>query len=151
MIHAMATLRVRPMTLLDCAALEALFSEVPGNLDARAELGQELTRSWVACDGASDRPLGYALAWLIVDELELLGLGTLPGARRRGIARRLLSELVAAGRAAGARRITLEVARSNGAARALYASVGFREFNVRKVYYRATGDDALELELGLSQ
>ena len=145
----MPSLRIRPMTLLDCAELEAVFSEVPGNLEPGAELGRELTRSWVACDAASDRPLGYALAWWVVDELQLLALGTLPGARRCGIARRLLAELMAAARAAGARRVTLEVARSNAAARALYASVGFVEFNVRKAYYRATGDDALELELAL--
>jgi len=145
----MSSVRVRPLTLLDCAQLEPLSSEAPGGLDLRAELGRELTRSWVACDAASDRPLGYALAWWVVDELQLLGLATVPAARRRGVARRLLSELVTAARAAGARRVTLEVARGNTAARALYASAGFVEFNVRKAYYRATGDDALELELEL--
>jgi [ribosomal protein S18]-alanine N-acetyltransferase len=149
MMRAMATLRVRPMTLLDCAELKTVFSEVPGNLDPQEELRRELTRSWVACDGNSDRPLGYALGWWVVDELQLLALATLPAARRRGVARRLLSELIAAARAAGAERVTLEVARGNSAARALYASFGFREFNVRKAYYRATGEDALELELGL--
>lgn len=145
----MPSLRLRPMSPLDCAELEGLFSEVPGNLDPRTELGRELTRSWVACDAASDRPLGYALAWWVVDELQLLALATLPAARRRGVARRLLSELVATARAAGAQRVTLEVARGNVAARALYASAGFVEFNVRKAYYRATGEDALELELEL--
>jgi [ribosomal protein S18]-alanine N-acetyltransferase len=145
----MPSLCVRPITLLDCAELDSVFNEVPGNLDPRTELGRELTRSWVAYDTSSDRPLGYALAWWVVDELQLLGLATLPAARRQGVARRLLSELVADARAAGARRVTLEVARGNAPARALYASLGFSEFNVRKAYYRASGDDALELELEL--
>jgi ribosomal-protein-alanine N-acetyltransferase len=43
--------------------------------------------------------------------------------------------------------VTLEVARSNSAARALYESCGFATFNVRRGYYRASGDDALEMEL----
>jgi len=145
----MAALHVRPLTALDCTALEALFSELPGSLDPRAELGRALTRSWVACDAASGRPLGFALAWWVVDEMELLALATVPEARRQGVARRLLAELVAAARTAGARRVTLQVARSNTAARALYESAGFLEFNVRKGYYRASGDDALELSLGL--
>jgi [ribosomal protein S18]-alanine N-acetyltransferase len=133
------------LTLADCAVLERVFDDVPGNLDPRAELGRELTRSWVACDATG--PLGFALAWWVVDELELLAIATLPEARRRGVARRLLGELCDWARAAGAHRVTLEVARSNAAARQLYETAGFSEFNVRRGYYRATGDDALELEL----
>jgi ribosomal-protein-alanine N-acetyltransferase len=142
-------LLVRPLTALDCTALAALFQELPGNLDPRAELERDLTRSWLACDALSGRALGFALAWWVVDEMELVALATLPEARRQGVARRLLAELVAAARAAGARRVTLEVARGNAAARALYESAGFVEFNVRTGYYRATGEDALELSLGL--
>ena len=149
MAASVRPLLVRPLTVLDCAALEALFPDVPGNLDPREELGRELTRGWVACEVASGLPLGFALAWWVVDEMELLALATLPEARRQGVARRLLAELVAAARAAGGRRVTLEVARSNAAARTLYESAGFVEFNVRKGYYRASGEDAIELSLGL--
>jgi ribosomal-protein-alanine N-acetyltransferase len=141
----MQPLELRPLTLADCDALERLFGEVPGNLDPRAELGRELTRSWVACDATG--PLGFALAWWVVDELELLAIATLPEARRCGVARRLLGELCTWARGAGAHRVTLEVARSNGAARTLYETAGFATFNVRRGYYRASGDDALEMEL----
>jgi ribosomal-protein-alanine N-acetyltransferase len=141
----MRPLELRPLTLADCDALERVFGELPGNLDPRAELGRELTRSWVACDQTG--PLGFALAWWVVDELELLALATLPEARRRGVGRRLLDELCTWARGAGAHRVTLEVARSNSAARALYESCGFATFNVRRGYYRASGDDALEMEL----
>lgn len=138
------------MTLGDCAPLAGLFAEVPGNVDPREELPRELTRGWVACDGASGRVLGYALAWWIVDELELLALATLPEARRRGVGRTLLAEVVAWARAAGGARVTLEVARNNTAARALYEGASFTCFHVRPGYYRASGEDALELELLLS-
>jgi ribosomal-protein-alanine N-acetyltransferase len=138
------------MTEEDCAPLVGLFTEVPGNLDPRQELPRDLTRSWVACDSASGRVLGYALAWWIIDELQLLALATLPESRQRGVGRRLLAEVVAWAGAAGGQRVTLEVARNNGAARALYESAGFTCFHVRQGYYQQSGEDALELELLLS-
>jgi ribosomal-protein-alanine N-acetyltransferase len=141
----MPALELRPLTVADCDVLERVFSELPGTLDPRAELGRELTRSWVACDESG--PLGFALAWWVVDELELLAIATLPEARRRGIARRLLDELCARARSAGAPPVTLEVARGNSAGRALYETAGFATFNVRRGYYRVSGDDALEMEL----
>ncbi len=142
--------QIRPMTLQDCAALAALAAQVPGNVDPREELARPLTRAWVACEAGASRLLGYALCWWIVDELQLLALATWPEARRRGVGRRLLAEVVSAARAAGAARVTLEVARGNVAALGLYESAGFRCFHVRRSYYRSSGEDALELELLLS-
>lgn len=138
------------MTLEDCAPLVGLFTEVPGNLDPREELQRDLTRSWVACDPASGRVLGYALAWWIIDELQLLALATLPESRKQGVGRQLLAEVVTWARAAGSLRVTLEVARNNAAARALYEGAGFACFHVRQGYYRESGEDALELELLLN-
>lgn len=143
-------IRVRALTQQDCAELAGLFEQVPGNVDPREELPRELTRSWVAYEAATGRLLGYALGWWIIDELQLLAIATLAEARRRGVGRRLLDELVGAARAAGGVRVTLEVARSNTAAQALYESAGFRCFHVRRGYYRHSGEDALELELLLS-
>lgn len=138
------------MMLDDCAELESWSEQPSGQLDLRAELGRELTRAWVACDATGTAPLlGYALGWWVVDELQLLSIATRPEARRRGVARRLLEALSAAARAAGGQRVSLEVARNNLAAVRLYESAGFAVFNVRKQYYRETGDDALEMELTL--
>jgi len=137
------------MILADCAGLDGWAEQVPGQLDARAELGRELTRAWVACEPGTDQLLGFALGWWVVDELQLLAIATRPDARRRGVARQLLEVLSAAARAAGGERVSLEVARNNVAAVRLYESSGYRVFNVRKHYYRATGDDALEMELRL--
>ena len=140
------------MTLADCAELERWSEAVAGQPDLRAELGRELTWAWVACDPpGTDAPLGYALGWWVVDELQLLSIATHPQARRRGAARRLLEALSAAARAAGGQRVSLEVARSNVPAVRLYESSGFRVFNVRKRYYPETGDDALEMELTLGR
>jgi ribosomal-protein-alanine N-acetyltransferase len=138
------------MTLEDCAQLVELFAQVPGNVDPREELPRALTRSWVACETATGRLLGYALGWWIVDELQLLAIATWPDARRQGVGRRLLEAVVGAARAAGAARLTLEVARGNAPALSLYQSAGFECFHVRRGYYRHSGEDALELELRLS-
>lgn len=138
------------MTLEDCAPLARLFEQVPGNVEPSQELPRSITRSWVACEADSGRVLGYALGWWIVDELQLLAIATWPEARRRGVGRRLLAEVVSATRTAGGARVTLEVARGNTAALALYESAGFRCFHVRRGYYRHSGEDALELELPLS-
>src|SRR5688572_15613079 len=99
-------LQVRPMTLQDCDLLAELFAQVPGNVDPRLELPRTLTRSWVACEVASGRLLGYALGWWIVDELQLLAIATWPDARRLGVGRRLLEAVVGAARAEGAARLT---------------------------------------------
>lgn len=50
-----------------------------------------------------------------------------PEARRRGLGARLLAEVTAALRDAGARAVTLLVYRENTAARRLYAAAGFEE------------------------
>ena len=63
---------------------------------------------------------------------------------------RAAADALATGGAAGGARVTLEVARSNKAALALYEGAGFECFHVRRGYYRHSGEDALELELLLS-
>ena len=136
---------IRAMTVEDCDALVALREE-PHLLDPRVELANPLTRAWVATAAADAPPLGYALGWWVIDELQLLALAVLPEARRRGVGRRLLEHLLEEARASGGQRVILEVARTNTAARHLYEAAGFRVFNVRARYYRATGEDALEME-----
>jgi ribosomal-protein-alanine acetyltransferase len=137
---------IREMRPDDCDALDPLRAEPGLTIDPRVELSGHLTRAWVACDGPGGPPLGYALGWWVIDELELLALGVLPAARRRGVGRRLLEHVLALSRASGGRRVLLEVARSNTGARRLYESAGFRLLDVRPGYYHATGDDALVME-----
>jgi ribosomal protein S18 acetylase RimI-like enzyme len=139
---------IRDMTAEDCDALDALRHDPALGIDPLHELGNRLTRAWVACPTRQSNPVGYVLGWWVIDELQILGFGVLPAARRAGVGRRLLQHVVAAVRAAGGRRVLLEVARSNAAAIALYEGAGFRVFNVRPRYYR-NGEDALEMEVVL--
>jgi [ribosomal protein S18]-alanine N-acetyltransferase len=140
---------IREMRPDDCDALDALRAEPGLTIDPRVELSghlTHLTRAWVACDAPGGLPLGYALGWWVIDELELLAVGVLPEARLSGVGRSLLEHVLAAVRASGGRRVLLEVARSNTGARRLYESAGFLLLDVRRGYYRATGDDALVME-----
>ncbi|WP_308290343.1 GNAT family N-acetyltransferase [Mumia sp. zg.B53] len=83
-------------------------------------------RMWVACDG--DQIVGTAaLAELEPEHEELKSMRTDPRHRGRGVARGLLTHLLADARDRGVRRISLETGSMEffAPARALYASSGF--------------------------
>ena len=90
--------------------------------------------------------VAYASAYLIAGELQLNDIAVLPEARRQGLARRLLADLLERAERSGASHATLEVRPSNVAARALYAAFGFIEAGRRAGYYAESGEDALLLE-----
>jgi ribosomal-protein-alanine N-acetyltransferase len=142
-------MHVRRMSPLDVAALAPCISEVLGGIDMHAELERALARAWVVEAAAGTGPLGFALVWHVVDEYQLLGIGTLPSARRQGAARALVEALAAEARRSAVQRISLEVAEGNVPARRLYEQSGFVVFNVRRGYYAKTREDALEMELVL--
>lgn len=89
---------------------------------------------------------GYSLAWLGAGTGHLGNLAVVSGRRRRGIAARLLDDLLSRARAQGAEPLTLEVRVSNFAAQGLYRAHGFRLAGLRRRYYRDTGEDALIME-----
>ena len=78
---------------------------------------------------------GFVLIQSVLDEAEILTLATDPDHRGRGMARRVLQEAIHTLESRGIRRLFLEVAEDNGAARALYAAQGFVETGRRKGYY----------------
>ncbi|WP_375487237.1 ribosomal protein S18-alanine N-acetyltransferase [uncultured Jatrophihabitans sp.] len=89
-------------------------------------------------DGREDRPgvlLGWAGIRVLADEAEVLTVGVVPEARRTGLGRRLLAELLAAAVRQHVRDVYLEVRVDNDAARTLYRSEGFKEVGVRRGYY----------------
>jgi ribosomal-protein-alanine N-acetyltransferase len=88
---------------------------------------------------------GYCAAWLLSPELHINNLAIRPECRRRGLATFLLDHVLEATAAEGASRATLEVRRSNHAARALYEGLGFRVRGVRRDYYTDPVEDALVL------
>jgi ribosomal-protein-alanine N-acetyltransferase len=132
-----------PATL---AALDAALFVPPWNQQTYAALlGNPAVRAWVARD-ATDTPVAMLCVQTVADEAEVYRVGVLPAARRRGIARRLMAAAAETLRAAGIRRMFLEVRAGNGPATALYASLGFAPCGRRAGYYSAPVEDALLLE-----
>src|SRR5216683_3224520 len=81
----------------------------------------------------------------VLDELHINNLAVLPAYRRAGIGSALLTHVLDEGARMGARRATLEVRRSNEAARQLYERFGFSVVGVRQGYYSNPVEDALVL------
>jgi len=138
---------VEPMRvddLADAAGIEAPDAITEAQL--REELARPWARVWVARE--SGRALAFLLAWHVADEVHVLNVATAVAHRRRGLATRLLDEVLAFARGASTRLVLLEVRRSNTAAVALYRSRGFYALGLRLRYY-ANGEDAIEMALEL--
>jgi ribosomal-protein-alanine N-acetyltransferase len=115
-------------------------------IDIREESKRPWSVVWVARENAE--PVAYLIAWHVADELHLLMIATHPQARRKGVARALVSHLVEHAFDKSVMHIFLEVRRSNAAAIALYRAFGFYLLSIRRNYY-ADGEDALEMALAL--
>jgi ribosomal-protein-alanine N-acetyltransferase len=94
--------------------------------------------------------VAFVVFWHVVDEVHVLNLATREGRRRQGIARILMKAVVDYARQSAARRVLLEVRRSNRAAVELYRALGFWAAGARVRYYQ-DGEDALELSLSLNR
>ena len=89
---------------------------------------------------------GFLCRWLIADECHVLNIAVHPDSRRHGLGTVLLSEAISEARSTGAGVVTLEVRRSNLAARQLYRKFEFEERRLRRHYY-GPGEDAIIMEL----
>lgn len=109
------------------------------------ELDLDWSYVWAVCErpGGDARPVAMIVFWVIHDEIHLLNVAVSPDHQRRGIATQLLERLAELGRKQQASFITLEVREHNGAAIALYESLGFAIIGQRERYYADTGEDAL--------
>ena len=81
--------------------------------------------------------VGYGVVMMAVDEAHLLNIGVMPERQRRGLGRRLLDHFCDIAREQGAKRMLLEVRRSNVQARAFYDRLGFIPIGERRGYYEA--------------
>jgi [ribosomal protein S18]-alanine N-acetyltransferase len=87
--------------------------------------------------------MGFAVARMLPGEWEVENIAVAGAARRRGLATRLMSELMERARAADAKQVFLEVRESNHAARALYEKWAFEAAGRRKSYYQNPIEDAM--------
>jgi ribosomal-protein-alanine N-acetyltransferase len=146
-------LTIRPAGLADLRAVYAIEKESFPTPWSRwtflAELTQPISR-FLVIGPAPPEPWqlwGYVVFWIVAGEMHLLNLAVHPGQRGLGLGRALLREALSQARTQGAQVAWLEVRPSNTAARALYASFGFKEVGRRPRYYEDTNEDAILLAL----
>jgi len=139
--------RERRMTTDDIPAVAALEREIftdAWSVESFRNEVMDRRTSWpVVLEDEDGRLAAYLVAWLVADEVHLGNIAVAPAYRRRGLARRLLAALERKGCERGARLVTLEVRRSNEAARALYEDLGYRTVQIRRAYYVDDKEDAL--------
>ena len=126
------------------AELEKIcFSDPWSEKSVAYELTNTLSCWLVAVEDG--RVAGYIGSQTVMGESDMMNVAVHPDYRRRGIAERLVNDLVEALKAFESHCLTLEVRESNDSARALYAKLGFCQVGLRKNYYRNPKEDALIL------
>jgi [ribosomal protein S18]-alanine N-acetyltransferase len=91
------------------------------------------------------RVAGFCAFWRVADQIHINNLAIRPELRNRGLGRVLLQHVLREAERLGAVHATLEVRRSNAAARRLYEGAGFRIAGIRPSYYTHPIEDALIL------
>lgn len=145
----MKTLRTAPLEVqhlpdvlrIDKESQSAPWSEASFKAEIERPQGQFLV---ALGDG---KVIGFAGAWLVIDEAHITNIAVDPSLRRQGIARRLMTDLLSRMVDAGALCSTLEVRASNAPAINLYESLGFTTSGRRKNYYPDNKEDAIVMWL----
>ena len=114
------------------------------------EIAERRTRYYVAIESDDGTLLGWGGVMIVQDTAEILTVGVVPTARRTGLARRMIAELLAEAEVRGAREAFLEVRVDNEPARELYRSEGFVEMGLRRGYYDGGRVDGVTMRKELS-
>lgn len=137
---------VRRMTIADLdavAAIEAATFPTPWSKDSfRQELERNVAARYLVAE-KDGRVIGYAGAWVILDESHITNIAIEESQRGSGYGRALTQALMQYLANLGAAYATLEVRKSNIRAQNLYKSLGFIQLGVRKRYYEDNQEDAL--------
>lgn len=138
--------RIRRMTLNDIdtvASIEEATFPTPWSRDSfRQELERNVAARYLVAE-KDGRVIGYAGAWIILDESHITNIAIEESCRGHGYGRALTAALMQYLSNLGASYATLEVRRSNLRAQNLYQSLGFVQLGVRKRYYEDNREDAL--------
>jgi ribosomal-protein-alanine N-acetyltransferase len=92
---------------------------------------------------------GYIVCWFVADEVHVTNIAVRADLRNRGVATRLVEEVLSVARHDRMRHCTLEVRTSNEAARGLYGKLGFEARGIRRKYYSDNSEDAVIMWLEL--
>jgi len=137
---------IRRMRLRDLDAvteIEAKTFAVPWSRESfRQELERNVAARYLVAETETGQVIGYAGAWVILDESHITNIAVLEPYRGLGIGRKLTQALLQYLSNLGACYATLEVRVSNERAQNLYESLGFVRVGKRKRYYEDNQEDA---------
>ena len=137
---------IRRMTVNDVdavAAIEAATFPTPWSRESfYQEVTQNIVARYLVCE-KNGQVIGFAGAWLVLDESHITNVAILESERGHGYGRLLTEALMQYLSNLGASYATLEVRKSNERAQNLYKSIGFVQLGVRKRYYEDNDEDAL--------
>src|SRR5437763_3208377 len=122
---------------------ENAYRSEMGNVSAYYLVARLPARRFGASGEREGRLIGFAGAWIVMDEAHITTIGVHPDYRRHGIGERLFGRILEEAAGRGVRRASLEVRESNRAAQSLYAKYGFVPIARRRRYYSDTGEDAI--------
>ena len=147
-------MRVVPLTAAHVDAFmphetEMFGTEAWSRSSYLAELADTRQRHYVAAESEDGELLGWAGVLVIGPDAEIMTVGVVPAARRQGIGRRLVADLLDHARERGAKQVFLEVRVDNAAALALYESEGFDRLGVRRGYYGGGRVDGVTMRRAL--
>jgi len=94
-----------------------------------------------------DNVIGFCIMTISFDDADIVDVAVAPEFRRKGIASRLIAELISEGEKREVIHYTLEVRAGNIAAKTLYAKFGFNQISTRKDYYTSPTEDAIIMAL----
>lgn len=158
-VQSDATFSLRPATREDLPKILEIESRVhtaPWNLNHfEAELEKPYSHFLVLSDDETDEVIaGYLVYWQMEKgdaagaRGEVLNIAVDFPYRRKGLAKRMIQQLVAFAMRQGCRQIVLDVRKTNQAAIQLYQSMRFTITQVRKKFY-SNGEDAYGMTLFL--
>ena len=140
----MDIVRMNENHVVDIAQIEKLcFSDPWSENSITYELTNPLSLWLVAVE--DDKVVGYVGSQSVLGEADMMNLAVHPDYRRRGIARKLVLELIEQLKTQGSHILILEVRASNDPAIALYTDLGFTQVGRRPNYYFKPKEDALIL------
>lgn len=114
-----------------------------------AEFEKPYSRFLVLTDDETDTKLaGYLVYWVLFEEASLQTIAVDTAFRGLGMAKQMMRSMIAEAVRQGAKRVNLEVRKSNAPALHLYQGLGFTVSQVRKQFY-SDGEDAYQMTLML--
>jgi len=135
--------RMRGEDLDAVAAIEkATFARPWSRESFRQELERNVAARYLVAEKAG-QVIGYAGAWIILDESHITNIAVTEAERGHGTGRKITAALLQYLSNLGACYATLEVRVSNLRAQGLYKSLGFVSVGKRKRYYEDNDEDAL--------